>query len=59
MLGFFSIGEFITSEGEVYLCARGFSSVGVYLSFCVVFTSVSVVLPLRACFYLRRRGYDI
>ena len=33
------------------LCGRGISFVG------VVFTYVSVVLPLRACFYLRRRGY--
>ena len=29
MLCFISVGEFITSEGEVYLCGRGFSSVDV------------------------------
>ena len=38
MLGLISVGEFITSEGEVYLCARGFSSVGVHLSFWVWFS---------------------
>ena len=43
----------VIEEGVSCLCGRGISFVG------VVFTSVSDVLSLRACFYLRRRGYDI
>ena len=43
----------VIKAGVCCLCGRGISFVG------VVFTSVSVVLPLRACYYLRRRGYNI
>ena len=43
----------IIEEGVSCLRWRGISFVG------VVFTSVSDVLSLRACFYLHRRGYDI
>ena len=43
----------VIKEGVCCLCGRGIFFVG------VVFTSVSVVLPSRACFYLRRRGYNI
>ena len=53
MLGFISVVEFITSEGVFCICGRGISFVG------VICTSVSVALPLRACFFLRRRGYNI
>ena len=42
----------ITSEGVFCLRGRGISFVG------VVFTSVGVVFPLRACFHLHRRGYN-
>ena len=46
VLGFISVGEFITSEGvfcHCFICRRGFSFVR------VVFTSVGVVLPFQAC----------